>query len=207
LFKRKRDQGKRNRKKGNFSPLGWAESAQLSLPPARRTSPTRPTWPTSRARPRSRHLSPLAVSRARPFPLMFTLSLASGPRLSALSLSPVIGYRRDHRWSPLRHIPSPLLAHQPNWHLAPAPSHPVTTVCPSHPVATTMRHHRRRGKRRQCSPPLLPPPRPPIKGTARAPVFFTPASATSLPLPRAQSSQHATLFLRSSEPSLPSLVA
>jgi hypothetical protein len=224
LFKIKRDQGKRKgeieKKKKKISPprLGRIRPNSLSLPPARRASPERPTWRTSPARLRSCHLSsPLAVSpappvnRARPFPLAFALSLASGPRLSALSLSPVIGYRHDHRRPLLRHIPSPLLAHQPNWHLAPAPSHPVTTVCPSHPVATTVRHHRRRGKRRRCSPPppshLSSPPRLPIKGTARAPVFFTPASATSLTLPRAQLSQRAALFLRSGEPSFPSLVA
>jgi hypothetical protein len=167
LFKRKRDQGKRKREieidkekeKGN-SPSVGPNPAQLSLPPVRRASPARPTWPTSRAR--ATLPSPLAVSpappvsHARPFPLAFSLSLASGPRSSALSLSPVIGYRCDHCRPPLRHIPSPLLAHQLNWHLAPALSHPVTTVCPSHPVATTVRHHRRRGKRRRCSPPLLP---------------------------------------------------
>jgi hypothetical protein len=181
----------RKRKREFLSPrLGRIWPNYLSLPRAALS----PTWPTSRARPRSCHTPlPLAVSptppvsRARPFPLAFALSLASGPCLSALSLSlsPVIGYRHDHRRTPLRHIPSPLLAHQPNWHLAPAPSHPVTPVYPSHPVATTLHHHRRCGKRSRYSPPLLPPLRPPIKGTVRAPASFTPASATSLPLPRA----------------------
>jgi hypothetical protein len=42
---------------------------------------------------------------------------------------------------------------------------------------------------RRCSPPLLPSlPWAPIKRTARAPSFFTPASATPSPLPSAESS-------------------
>jgi hypothetical protein len=84
--------------------------------------------------------------------------------VSFLSLSPVIGYRRDHHRPPLRHIPLPLLADQPNWRLAPVPSHPVTTVCPK----PSRRHHcAPSSPPRQASPVLAispPPPRPPIKG-------------------------------------------
>jgi hypothetical protein len=201
LFKRKRDQGKRNRKK-EISPPG------PTLSPSR--APRFPRTAHVAHLPRPLALTPSLPPRCQPHPpfppRVHPLSGKWAPLVSSLSLSHVIGYRRDHRWSPLHHIPSPLLAHHPNWHFAPAPSYPVTTVFPSHPVATTMLHHRHCGKRRRCSPPL-PPPRPPIKGTAQAPVFFTPASSTSLPLPRAQSSQHTALFLRSGEPSLPSLVA
>jgi hypothetical protein len=71
-------------------------------------------------------------------------------------------------------------------HLAEPSCHPV---CPSHPIATTVRHHRRRGKRRWCLPPPLPPPPwPPIKGPPQAPYFTAPGLSHSIFLPRTQSS-------------------
>jgi hypothetical protein len=145
-------------KEKEISPLGWAESGPnppspslsraLALLPCPRSSEAHPPRASrSRYALLSLAVSPAPpVSRARPFSLTTALSLAGGPRSLALSLSPVIGCRHDHRWPPVRHISSPLLAHQPNWRLAPVPSHPVTTVCPSYPVATTVRHHRRRSK-------------------------------------------------------------
>jgi hypothetical protein len=158
LFKIKRDQGKRKREieiekkeKENFSPLGWAESGPtLSLPPARRASPAWPTWRTSRARLRSCHLSsPLAVSlappvsRARPFPLAFALSLASGPRLSALSLA---RHRLSTRSPPPTAPPHPLTITRPPAELAPC-------ACPE-----PSRHHRlpEPSRRHHCAPSSSP---------------------------------------------------
>jgi hypothetical protein len=72
------------------------------------------------------------------------------------------------------------------WHLAPPRTVPELSLhpaCPSHPVTTSVRHHRRRGKiagARHLSSPSSP--RAPIKRAARAP-SFTLASATPSPLP------------------------
>jgi hypothetical protein len=63
---------------------------------------------------------------------------------------------------------------------------------------------------RRCSPPLLPSsPRAPIKRTARAPSFLTPASATTSPPPQDRIKLIAAAFLLSGEPPAPlySLIA
>jgi hypothetical protein len=77
---------------------------------------------------------------------------------------------------------------------APSPSslcsHPFTIVCPSGLIPSAVHPHRRRGVPRLCHLVFGRfPPRVPIKRTAQAPPFLTLPSATSLPLPRAQSSQ------------------
>jgi hypothetical protein len=70
-----------------------------SLPP--RLGQIRPNLSRSRRAPLSLTVNPAPpVSRARPFPLASALSLASGPRSSAPSLSPVIGYQHDRRRPP-----------------------------------------------------------------------------------------------------------
>jgi hypothetical protein len=135
-----------------------------------------PHSPLPRCQPGpTRQSRPSFLPRDRP------LSGRYAPLVSSLPLSPVIGYRRDHRRPPLCHIPSPLLAHQPNWRLAPVSSHPVTTVCPE----PSRRYHCvPSSPLRQASLVLAtsPPPSPTAyKRTARAPAFFTPASATPLP--------------------------
>jgi hypothetical protein len=93
----------------SLSPSLVAQVAQLSLARA---------LPLA-ARPRS-SAAPALLPHDRPLPGR------RAPPVSSLSLSPMIGYRRDPHRPPLHHMPSPLLVHQPNWHLAPAPSHPVT---------------------------------------------------------------------------------
>jgi hypothetical protein len=118
--------------------------AQFSPPPARAcAAPTdSPTPPVSRARPRS---------------LATALPLAGGPHLSA-----PFPLTRDQAIDTFAARPiASLLTRSPAWFgtLRPralCPSRPVATACPSRPVATVC-HHRRRGKRRRCSPPLLPP--------------------------------------------------
>jgi hypothetical protein len=160
--------------------------AQTPFPLSPARGPARPIHHARRARA---PLSSPSLS-ARPHPSAAPAlspsrppSLAGGPHSSApsLSLSPAIGYRRDHRRPLLRHIPSPLLAHQLNWRFAPMPSHHVTTVCPE----PSRRHHCVPSPPpRQASPVLAtsPPPSPvAYKRTARALPFFTPASVTPLP--------------------------
>jgi hypothetical protein len=207
------------KEKGNLSPrLGQIRPnlsspspprARASPPPETQCDPSAvraalaPHSPLPRCQPGStRQPRPPFPPRVRP------LSSERAPLVSSLSLA---RDRLSTRSPPATAPPHPLVItrHQPNWCLASAPRHPVTTVCPE----PSRRHHcAPSSPSRQASPVLAtspppPPPRPPIKGTARARVFFTPASATSLPLPRAQSSQRAALFLRSGEPSLVSLVA
>jgi hypothetical protein len=160
------------------------------------------------------HSPPLAddltphISRARSRSLATALPLASEPRLSATLPSPVI--RLSARLPPATTHPvaSPLSRSPARFGALCLPEPSRHPVCPSHPVATTVRHHHRRGKRRWClPPPLPPPPRPPIKGPPQAPP--TPHTGLGLPtpLPQAQSSRAAAPFLRSSECSCPSLVA
>jgi hypothetical protein len=166
-----------------MSPLGWAESGPTLSPTLPHAEfPARPTQPISRVPARARAVPPLPLtgqphpSAATPRPLAPRSSSSKrAPLVSSLSLSPVIGYRRDHRRPPLRHIPSPLLANQPNWCLAPVPSHPVTTVCPE----PSRRHHcAPSSPPRQASLVLATSPPPSLaayKRTARALAFFTPA--------------------------------
>jgi hypothetical protein len=85
------------------------------------------------------------------------------------------------------------------------PSRPVATSCPSCPVATVC-HYRRRGKRHRCSPPLLPPLRPPIKGLPRAPYFPVPGLSHSIFFPWTQSSSTSSSLPSPVSSSLPSLV-
>jgi hypothetical protein len=161
--------------------------SRRAFPPADRPAP-----PVSRNTPPARTpLFPWQAGHARQLPL---------------SLSPVIGYRRDHRRPSLRHIPSPLLVHQPNWCLAPVPSHPVTTVCPE----PSRRHHcAPSSPPRQASLVLatspLPPPQPPIKGPPelqlsshqlRPPLFPFPElnRASALPSPSAPVSPPSLLW-------------
>jgi hypothetical protein len=173
-------------------------------------------------------LSPSLAAHAAQLPRACALPLAARPRPSAApALLPPDRPLSDRRVPPVSSLslardristrspsatalPHLLAITRPRAELAPCacPEPSRHPVCPSHPVATTVHHHHRRGKHLRCSPPFLfPPPRPPIKGTAQAPASFTPTSTTSLPLPRAQSSQRTALFLRSGEQSLPSLVA
>jgi hypothetical protein len=201
---------KRKRKKKKKPPSAGPNPAQAfpSLSRARALPlPRGPRSPTPAA-PRSPltaqphpSVAPALLPHDRP------LSGGWASPVSSLSLSPMIGYRRDHRRPPLRHIPSPLLAHQPNWHLAPAPSHPVTPsarAIPSPPLCTIISvaasvagaHH------------LSSPPSPvTYKRDRPSSSFLHTSFSHHSSLPRAQSSQRAALFLLSGEPSLPSLVA
>jgi hypothetical protein len=201
LFKRKRDQGNRNRReieieeKGNLPPprLGRIRPNPFSLSPARLVLPPDPH---GRSPTRPPKIVPRLPSRCQPGPTCLSRS-SFLPRdrppfgkwtllVSSLSLLPVIGYRRDHHRPPLCHLPSPLLATSQigALRLCRAIQSPPST--PSHPVTTTMRHHRRLGKPRRCLTPLLSPSPATYKRIARAPALFTPASGTPLPLPRAQ---------------------
>jgi hypothetical protein len=136
------------------------------------------------------------------------LSLADGPRLSALSLA---RDRLSMRSPPATAPPHPLAIARPPAELAPCacPEPSRHPVCPSHPVATTMHHHRRHDKHHQCLPPLLSPSPSPVayKRDRPSSSFLHTSFGHLSSLPRAQSSQRAALFLRSGEPSLPSLVA
>jgi hypothetical protein len=166
------------------------------------------------SRPPAPHSPPLAddstppISRARSRSLVTALPLASGPRLSATLPSPVIRLSARSPSATARPVASPLSRSPARFGALRLPEPSRHPVCPSHAVATTVRHHRRCGKRRRClAPPLPPPPRPPIKGSPRAPP--TPHTGLGLPtpLPRAQSSLTTAPFLRSGECSRPSLVA
>jgi hypothetical protein len=91
------------------------------------------------------------VTHARPRSLATALSLASGPHPSApvpLACDQAIGaFTADHhppRRLAINTLASKVGALRPCL-LAPARAIP-SPVCPSHPVATTVRHHRRRGK-------------------------------------------------------------
>jgi hypothetical protein len=151
----------KKKKKEKETPLGRAEFVpslpSLSLPRSRALplycGPRGPTPAAPRspliARPRP-SAAPALLPHDRP------LSGRRAPPVSSLSLA------RDQlstRSPPATTPPHPLAITRPPAELAPCaclePSrHPV---CPSHPVATTMHHHRRCGKRRRCSPPLLSP--------------------------------------------------
>jgi hypothetical protein len=87
------------------------------------------------------------------------------------------------------------------------PSRFVTPACPSRPVAT-LRHHHRHGELAGARhPSSLPPPRPPIKGSPRAPCSTTPGLSHSISLPRAQSSSASSSLPSPVSSALLSLVA
>jgi hypothetical protein len=188
--------GKEKEKGISLSPqLGrfWPKS----LPPLRpsRVSRTAPAAHLSCPPSPAPHSPPLAddptppISRARSRSLATALPLASGPRLSATLPSPVIRLSARSPPATTRPVTSPLSRSPARFGALRLPEPSRHPVCSSHPVAPTVRHHRRRGKRRWCSPPPLPTPhRPPIKGPPRAPP--TPHTGLGLPtpLPRAQSS-------------------
>jgi hypothetical protein len=158
----------------------------LTLPRAR-TPPFRGPSPRTRAPlPSATASSAPPVSRT-PLALSRSLSL-SGKRVPLVSafLAPVTGLATRSPPATACPVASPLSRSPARFGALrlPEPSH--RPVCPSHPVATTVRHHVCR-----CSPPLAPFPAPgAYKRTARAPSFPTPASATPSSLPRARLSQH-----------------
>jgi hypothetical protein len=109
------------------------------------------------------HSPPLAddpiphISRARSRSLATALPLASGPRLSATLPSPVIRLSAHSPPATARPVASPLSRSPARFGALRLPEPSRYPVCPSHPVATTVLHHRRRDKRHRCSPPPLPP--------------------------------------------------
>ena len=163
------------------------------LPPSRAS---RTAHAAHLSRPPAPHSPPLAddltphISRARSRSLATALPLASGPSLSATLPSPVIRLSARSPSATARPVASPLSRSPARFGALHLPEPSRRPVCPSHPVATTVRHHPRRGKlagARHLSPPFPAPGA--NKRTARAPSFSTPASATPFPLPRAQLSQ------------------
>jgi hypothetical protein len=134
-----------------------AQAASLSL--ARTHTPLPPAAQAAhRACPHPPLTSRPHPSARAPLPHALSLSGRRAPPVSSLP-SPVVCNRRDHRRSEPRLVASPLLLPSGTWRLAalslaPAPSYPVNPppLCLSHPVAT-VRHFRRRGKRRRCAPP------------------------------------------------------
>jgi hypothetical protein len=176
-------------------PRGPSPSCPLAGP--RSSLPHRPSDPTRQPQ-HPTHSRPLSLWQAgpacQPLPRARDQSIgaiATGrhpPRRLAINmLASKVGALRPCLLALARAIPSP--------------------ACPSHPVATTVRHHRRRGKlvgARHLSSPL---PRPPIKGPPRAPPTPHIGLGFPTPLPRAQSSRVAVPFLCSAKCPLPSLVA
>jgi hypothetical protein len=151
---------KRKRKKKKKPPLGRAESGPslpLSLSRPCSPPPSRPTRPNSRSAGLPPDSPTPPVSRAHPppsrSPSLWRVGLAC-----QLSLS-LAHDRLSTRSPPATAPPHPLAITRPPAELAPCacPEPSCHPVCPSHPVATTMHHHLRRGKRRRCSPPLLSP--------------------------------------------------
>jgi hypothetical protein len=162
LKKRKRNRiGNRKRKRNFTSPRlrrFWPKLPpslpRAHLPRPRPSSAHLPRAPAPRpvsARPHpsaAPALSSHPLSLCQPDPACQPLSPSPVIRLSARS-SPAIACPVA---SPLTRSPARFGALHPR---ALCPSRPVATACPSCPVATVC-HHRRRGKRRRCSPPLLP---------------------------------------------------
>jgi hypothetical protein len=147
-------------------------------------SPARPRSPLSLpARPHPSAALPLALSRS------ISLPDKRVPLVSAF-LAPMTGIATRSPPATARPVASPLSRSPARFGALRLPEPSRRPVYPSHPVATTVRHHPRRGKlvgARHLSPPSSP--RAPIKRTARAPPFPTPASATPSSLSRAQLSQ------------------
>jgi hypothetical protein len=124
-----------------FPPLSPARSleAQLSPPPARPRPPL-----TARPRP----------SAAPALPLSIALSPAGRPRMSAFSPSPMIGYRRNHRWPPPAPSPRHYSPTSKVWHLASLPR-AIPSPCLPEP---SCRHH--------CAPSLPPRQASPVLATS-----------------------------------------
>jgi hypothetical protein len=211
FFKRKRDQGNINRreieiekgKKETFSPSIGPNPAQpcpslprVVFPPpgSRDPSPARPLALASRLPSRCQP-DPTHQSRTSFLPRDRPLSGRQAPPVISLSLS-VARDRLSTRSPPATTPPCLLVITPMPVKLGTAPPPQFTVLAPLHGSLPV------RSRPRRCapsSPPRCPslapaglwplPPRAPIKRTAQAPPFFTPASTTSLPLPRVQTSQ------------------
>jgi hypothetical protein len=127
----------------------------LSLSPARSSPPPEAQLgpPPARARAAPTASPAPHVSHSCTFPRICSLSVNPAPLVSPFP-APVIRLLARSPPTTARSIASPL-TRSPAWFGALR----LRALCPGRPVATVC-HHRRRGKRRRCSPPLLPFPSP-----------------------------------------------
>jgi hypothetical protein len=136
------------------------------VPLSRRCQPGPTRQPHSRSLPRNRPLSGKWASLVSTF------------------LAPVTKLSTGSPPATIRPVASPLSRSPARFGALCLPEPSRRPICSSHPVATTVRHHRRRkhtSLMRATSPPFTA--WVPIKRTARAPSFLTLASATPSPPP------------------------
>jgi hypothetical protein len=149
--------------------------------------PARPTRPITRAPVRACDAPPLPLTD-RPHPSVALFPSRHSPADNpGPPVSPFVPAREFTDAIPVDHLPPRILAITParvKLGTALPPQLTVLAACPRGLVPSAVRPHRRCGipRRRQLAFGRFPA-RDPIKRTARAPSFLTPASATPSPLP------------------------